>query len=268
MLNTALAFIKKDFLIMVSYRFNFILQIAYIFVAVTIFYFIGKFIDANSNPFFQNYGGSYFGFLLIGITFGDYTKVSINSFANNIRDGQLTGTLEIILASPTRFLTFLLSSSLWSYIFTSIRILLYLFTGIFFFGLSMEHLNFVPAVVIFAISILCYTALGMICSALVLLVKKGDTAINTVGAMSMIVSGILFPTDIFPSLLKTISNLIPFTYSLHGLRLSILNGASFEAVKTDIWALLVFTVIFWAISIWSFPYAVRRAKIKGTLTQY
>lgn len=268
MMRTALAFVKKDFLVTVSYRFNFVLQIAFIFVAVAFFYFIGSLVDPGANPFLLAYGGSYFGFLLIGVAFADYLGVSISSFANNIREGQLTGTLELILISPTRLLTILLSSSVWSYLFTSFRVMVYLVAGVAIFGLNLGKANLLPAFTVFLLSLICFVSIGMIYAALVLVVKKGETAISAMGGLSLILSGILFPPDILPSWMAKLSGLIPFTYSLHGLRLAILEGHSMEMLKTDLMALSIFGFIFSVVSVWVFPYAVRRAKMNGTLTQY
>jgi ABC-2 type transport system permease protein len=268
MIRTILAFVKKDFLITVSYRFDFVLKTAFILAGVAILFFVGRLVDSASFPFLKSYGGSYFGFLLIGVIFVDYLGISLNSFANNIRDGQLTGTLEIILTSPTRLSTFLIASSTWGYLFTSFRIGLYLITSIFVFGLDIGKADIWAAFVIFLISIVCYVAIGIIFASLILLVKKGDSALNAIGGLSLVLSGVFFPPQLLPPWMTHLSEFIPFTYSLHGLRLSVLEGYSVIALKGDVLALSIFSAVFLLISCWSFPYAVNRSKKNGTLTQY
>jgi ABC-2 type transport system permease protein len=240
----------------------------FILISVAILFFVGRLVDSASFSFLKPYGGNYFGFLLIGIIFVDYLAISLKSFANNIRDGQLTGTLEIILTSPTRLSTFLIASSAWGYLFTSFRIILYLITGVFFFGLHIGKANILAASIIFLISMACYVAIGIILTSLILLVKKGDSAMNILGELSLVLSGVFFPPQLFPAWMAHLSEFIPFTYSLHGLRLSILEGYSVMALKNDILALSIFAAFFLLISCWSFPYAVKRAKTNGTLTQY
>jgi ABC-2 type transport system permease protein len=226
MIRTALAFVKKDFLIFLSYRFNFVTMIVSILGIMTTLFYIGKLVDSAEIPFLKPYGGSYFGFLMIGVAFADYTGVSVNSFSGNIRDGQLTGTLEIIMASPTRLFLFLFSSSLWSYIFTTLRIFLYLLCGIFIFGFSIGKANLLAAAIVFVLSMVCYITIGVMLAALVLVVKKGDGAMNVIGGIFMIMSGLLFPQELLPSWIVKFSTFIPFTYSLHGLRLALLEGYS------------------------------------------
>jgi len=268
MIRTAIAFIKRDCLIMLSYRFNFVFSIVGILVMVTVLYFLGGLVDSANVSFLKPYGGNYFGFLLIGIAFSDYAGISINSFSAIIRDGQLTGTLEIILSSPTRLFTFLFSSSLWSYIFSTFRLCLYFLVSIFVFKLEITEVNVAAAFIIFAFSIITFIAIGIISASLVIVVKQGDSVLRRIGAVSMLVSGIIFPTEYLPSLLNKISLFLPFTYTYHGLRLSILQGQSITQLQGDIAALSGFAVVFMMSSLIVFPYAVKKAKVKGSLTQY
>lgn len=268
MIRTSLAFIKKDFLIMASYRFNFLISIVGIFIMVTFLSLIGRFVDSVDIPLLKPYGGSYFGFLIIGIAFSDYAALSINSFSGNIRDGQVTGTLEIILSSPTRLFLFLFSSSLWSYIFTTFRLFLYFLVSIIFFELKIGRVNFPAAFVIFLLSIITFIAIGILSASLVIVFKKGGAVFQKFGVISMILSGAIFPTEVLPSTLKNISHYIPFTYTYRDLRLTILEGHSFAQLQEDIMILSGFAVVFMTISLVVFPYAVKKAKMKGSLAQY
>jgi len=268
MIRTGFAFVKKDILIMMSYRFNFLLSIAGIFIMVTFLSLIGGFVDSVDIPLLKPYGGSYFGFLIIGIAFSDYAALSINSFSGNIRDGQVTGTLEIILSSPTRLFLFLFSSSLWSYIFTTFRLFLYFLVSIIFFDFEIGKVNLLAALVIFLLSIITFIAIGILSASLVIVFKKGGGIFKKIGAISMILSGVIFPTDVLPSTLKNISLYIPFTYTYRGLRLSILEGNSFTQLQGDIGILFGFAVVFMILSLIVFPYSVKKAKMKGSLAQY
>jgi ABC-2 type transport system permease protein len=253
---------------MISYRFNFALQMVGILVMVTVIYFLGSLVDVADIPLLKPYGGNYFGFLLIGVAFSDYAALSINSFSGNIRDGQLTGTLEIILTSPTRLFTFLFSSSLWSYTLTTYRLSLYFLVSILFFELEIGKTNIFAAFVIFMLSMFTFVAIGIISAALVLVVKQGGGVFRRLGAISMLLSGVLFPTEYLPSFLYKISLFLPFTYTYRGLRMSILQGRSLMQLQDDVIALSCFALVSTVLSLIVFPYAVKKAKIKGSLAQY
>lgn len=268
MLDTAIAFLKKDIQIFLSYRFNLIFKIGGIFAAVTFLFLIGNVIDKASLKFLDQYGGSYFAFLIIGIAFTDYTGISIDSYGNNIRDGQLTGTLEIILTSPTRLVPFLFSSALWGYLYTTFRLTLYFIAGIFLFGLEVGKANFAAALVIFCLTIVVAVSLGVIYAAAVLVFKQADSAKNAIGAVLFILSGLFFPPDVMPPWLAKIASYIPFTYSLKGLRLSILQGHSLDMLRTECIGLLLYAIILATISSFIFSLALKKAKAEGGLAQY
>jgi len=61
-------------------------------------------------------GGDYFSFVLIGIAFSDYLGVGLGSFAGTIREGQMLGTLEAMLVTPTRVHSIILFSSIWQFL--------------------------------------------------------------------------------------------------------------------------------------------------------
>lgn len=66
------------------------------------------------------YNGDYFAFVLIGVAFSLYFTVAISGFAKNLRDAQITGTLEAMLLTPTDLPTIIISSCLWDYLFTTL----------------------------------------------------------------------------------------------------------------------------------------------------
>ncbi|MDQ3919492.1 MAG: hypothetical protein M3348_13555 [Acidobacteriota bacterium] len=62
--------------------------------------------------------------------------------------------------------------------------------------------------------------------------------------------------------------LLPSTYRLAGIRLVLIEGQGFGAVRGQGFALLAFLAVLLPLSLWSFAAAVRRAKREGSLVQY
>ena len=54
------AFVKRDFLIELSYKLHFLLTWLNIFGTVAIFYFIAKLFAGGMVPYLEEYGGQYF----------------------------------------------------------------------------------------------------------------------------------------------------------------------------------------------------------------
>jgi ABC-2 type transport system permease protein len=267
-IHKILAFIKRDFLMEWSYRFSFCLNILGIFVSVVTFYFIAKILGEGASPYLSEYGGEYFPFVLIGIAFSGYFSTALKSFAFNIRREQFLGTLEAMLITPTKISTVILASSLWDFLFASITVLIYLFFGIFFFGLKLFQPNIFLAGIILILTIICFSGIGMISAGFIMLFKKGDPITWLISTFSSLLGGVYFPIEILPQTAQKLSAFIPITYALRSIRLILLQGASAEKVVFDIFILLAFVVVLLPIGILVFKFAVKMAKIEGSLTHY
>jgi ABC-2 type transport system permease protein len=263
----AWAFLRRDFKIAVSYRAGFAMQIASIFIAVPVFYFMGGLVDGANPKALESYGGSYFGFLIIGVALLDYLAVSLKSFSSSVRESQLTGTLEIVLLSPTPLAAVLLYSSLWFFLFTSIRFVLYLVVGALF-NLDLTHANVLGALSILVLSVLSFIPFGIVTAAVVMLIKRGDAFNTLVSGASMFLGGVLFPLASMPEWMQTLAMLLPFTHALEGMRQAIQAGSGLRDLTDYYLVLGAFVVVLMPLS-WSlFAYAVRRTRETGSLGHY
>ena len=264
----ALAFIKRDVTIQMSYKLSFFLQFLGIFFSVLTFYFIAEMIGDAAVPYLEPYGGDYFSFVLIGIAFESYLWTGLRSFSDSIRRGQMMGTLEAMLVTPTKVDMIVVSSSLWKYIFATMRILTFLLLGVFLFGVNMGNANLFAAMFILILTIICFSSLGIISASFIMIFKRGDPVNWVFGSMSALLGGVLYPITVLPGWLRIFSYLLPITYSLRGMRHALLQGYSLNALGLDILALMVFSIVLLPLGILCFRYTVKMAKMDGTLVQY
>jgi len=265
---TATAFLKRDLSLAMSYRLSFVLQFMSIFLSVATFYFVAQLFGSAVAPQLEAYGGDYFSFVLIGLAFSSYMGLSLSSFAHSIREGQMMGTLEIMLLSPTRLSAILVSSSLWPYVFTTLRVVVYLTLGALVFGFSLSQANLLTAVVVLVLSITSFSGIGIVAAAFVLLLKKGDPVTWLFGGTSSLLAGVYYPISVLPDWLEPLSRFLPLTYALDAMRLAILKGNSLYDVRFDILMLLGFTLLLTPLAFLVFRQALKRAKIDGSLIQY
>ncbi len=264
----ALVFIKRDFLLSASYRFSFFMQLFGIFFSVLTFYFIAKMFEGAAIPSIESYGGDYFSFVLIGIAFSTYLWTGLGSFSGSIRNEQMMGTLEAMLITPTKISLIILFSSLWNFIFTSIRVLIYLLIGVFLFNVDMGNANIFAAFTVLILTIICFSSLGIISASFIMIFKQGDPVNWALSTASGLLGGVFYPVTILPGWLQNFSYILPITYSLRAMRHALLQGLSFEVIAPDIFALVLFSAVMLPFSIMVFRYATRRAKMDGSLTQY
>ncbi|OGO31815.1 MAG: ABC transporter [Chloroflexi bacterium RBG_16_56_11] len=267
-MSVATAFLKRDFSLSLSYRLSFFTQIFGIVFSVASFYFLSRLFGSAMVPQLNQYGGDYFSFVLIGLAFTGYLSLSITSFAQSIREGQMMGTLEIMLLSPTRLSSILLSSSLWAYLLTTFNVVTYFIVGILIFGFSIGQANFLTAIVVLLLSIVSFSGVGIISAAVILLVKKGDPITAIYGSLSGLLAGVFYPVAVLPDWLEPLSRVLPMTYALDSMRLAMLKGYTLYQVRFDLLVLVCFALVLTPFSFFVFRKALKRAKMEGSLIHY
>jgi len=267
-MSVTAAFFKRDLSLNLSYRTFFFLSSFGILFSVATTYFMSKMFGGVMVSQLSQYGGNYFAFALIGVAFYGYLSVSLTNYSQSIRDGQVMGTLEIMLLSPTRLSSILLSSSLWSYFFTTLNVVVYLVVGTLVFNFDISQANVLTALVVLLLSVTSFSGIGILSAAMVLVVKKGDPVATIYGAISGLLAGVYYPVSVLPGPLVIVSKFIPLTYALDAMRLAMLKGYSIYQVRYDLLVLLGFTIIITPLSLLVFRLALKRAKKEGSLVHY
>lgn len=267
-LNKPLAFVYKDFINETSYKFAFIIQILGIFFSALVFFFLSKLLGDSVSPYLKPYGGDYFSFVLIGIAFANYLQVSLSSFSSCIRNAQMLGTLEALLVTQTEIPTIILSSSIYSFVLTSFRVIIFLLFGILVLGLDIGEANFFGGILVLLLTILSFSSIGIISASFIMVLKKGDPINWIFTNLSWLLGGVYYPISVLPDWVQKFSYLLPITYSLEGMRMALLKGYTIRALLPNIIPLLIFTAVMLPVSMWVFKYAVKKAKIDGSLIKY
>ncbi|HEX7974719.1 MAG TPA: ABC transporter permease, partial [Anaerolineales bacterium] len=267
-LRIAQAFLKRDLLTEASYRFSFLLQFLNTFFSAAVFYFISRLLGPAAAPYLAAYGGDYFSFVLIGIAFAGYFGVGLSSFANNLRQAQTTGTLEAMLATPTGLSAIILSSSLWDFLLTTLRVVVYLALGAGLMGVNLGRGNYPAAALILLLTVTVFSSLGIMAASFIMVLKRGDPITWAFNALFSLLGGVYYPITVLPGWMQTLSGLIPMTYALRAMRLALLQGASLASLAPDLLALAGFSLVLLPASLLAFRFAVRRAKVDGSLAHY
>lgn len=259
MLWKAWSFFKRDCRIDLSYRFSFALEAVHILLAIAAYYFLAAQLGANSLGGYPS-----FPFILVGLTVNAYMTTCFVCFAQEIRGGQLTGTLKAVLTTPTSPAEFLACSSAYPFARATLDVLLYAAGGLIF-GSSFAAGNLAAAALLFAASILAFAGIGLMSATLTLLFKRGDPLLWLFGSGSWLLGGVLYPTSVLPGPLRGAAELLPITHALRGLRAALLANAAVADIVPQLVALLAFTVVALPLSLAAFHLALQRAKIAGTV---
>ncbi len=126
--RVATAYLVRDLRVELSYRTGFLLKVGAGLMAVALFYFVARFVRNVAPTTFEEYGG-YFSFVVVGLAVAAYMNRGIGEIAGEMRKSQAFGALEIMILSPTRLPTLLLSASFPPYIIGLVTLLAYLVAG-------------------------------------------------------------------------------------------------------------------------------------------
>lgn len=262
------AFFMRDARQMLSYKFAFLLDVASIVFSATTFYFVARLFDSASMPAIQNYGGSYFPFVLVGIAFSAYQSVGLNSFAQSLRQEQYVGTLESVLVTPIRVQTFLAGSALWDFLYATFEVVIYFAVAITVFGFDLTNANHLAAGLSILLTLTTFMGLGILAAAFILRFKKGNPVTWLIASTGELFGGVYFPVDILPDWMRSVSQWVPMTHALSALRKTLLANANVEMVRDDLLFLTMCTLLVWPIGILAFQFALRKSQEDGTLGHY
>src|SRR5207249_7106116 len=104
------AFVKRDFVAQATFRFALLEMIVSILFATASYFFVGRLMEGGINA--DLVGGSYFGFVVGGLVLLPFLDASIYQVAAALRQEQMMGTLEAIIATPIALPHMLLGTAL------------------------------------------------------------------------------------------------------------------------------------------------------------
>jgi ABC-2 type transport system permease protein len=266
-MRLAWAFFKRDALTALSYKLDFALQVLARLMLIVIFYFILK--SLGQGGITGNVANrDLFSYVLVGIAFADCISVSMNIFAKQIREGQVTGSLEVTLLAPVPLPIFLICSSLWAYFFSGMRLLFYLAVGWLFLGVDFSRANWLAALIVLILTDICFMGVGVLMASGVICFKRGDSATTLFGDLMMFASGALFPIAVLPQWAQKVSAVIPFTPALDCMRAALLKGAMLPQLAPKLVVLTGFTIVCLGAGFGLFSWAVWHVKRHGTLSEF
>jgi len=261
------AFLRRDLREALTYKFSFVSSLAGIFLSSATFYFVAKLVPPGT-PSLDAFGGNYFSFAVVGVAFSSLLGMFQEGLPSVVRGAQVSGTLEALLVTPASIPTVLFGSSLYSLLFQVFRTALHLGVALAFFGLTLGRVNGPGLLAVGVLTVLCFLSVGILSASFILVYKTGNPFAWIFGTVSGLFGGVVFPVSLLPPWVRWISQLLPVTYALNGMRKSLLASATFAEVLPDISALAVFAAVLLPVSLLAFRLAVRKAKKDGTLAHY
>lgn len=265
--HVAGATFARDMWIATSYRIGFLVSLAGAVLNILNIFFLSSAVGLGMSADVARYGGDYFGFALVGVALSSFMAVGVTGISARIREGQMMGTLELMLLSPNRLGVVLASSSLWGHVQSFVTLLVYLAVGSLL-GMDVHRANVPMTILSLALAVVAFNALGMLAASFVIIIKQGNPIALLLGFASVLLSGVLYPTSVLPEWLRVVGQALPLTHALELIRRSMLEGAGVTELWPSLLAMVILTVVLLPLGLWACHLAVRVAQTDGSLSHY
>ena len=264
LLEKFVAFLRRDLLIASRYRGSLLTWPIALVTELAGAYYLARAIGGGFRPD----GFDYFSFLLVGTGITQVIVVTMHAFVSSVRDAQLSGTMEMMMATATRPLTVMLLSSAVLLINRIVLFFVYLACGFALFRAPIHSPNLVAIAALLLVLAVMTVSLGLFAASIQLHFQRGSSAVWLFGTVVWLCSGAMFPVSTLPAALRTVSRLLPVTYIVNAARDVLLLKATLPEVARPILILAAITALLLPATIWLFSTVLRTARLRGTLSVY
>ncbi|WP_240702797.1 ABC transporter permease [Cohnella luojiensis] len=143
------------------------------------------------------------------------------------------GLLKRLKMTPVKMGLFGVGGMMVRFVLGVVQIVILALIGVLGFGANL-HLDFSTLVVAFFIGALAFNALGYLFSSFSKSIEAYMGLANIASFLMMFLSGIFFPTNGFPEWLQPVSQILPLTYFVNGIRDGMVYGSGIAT--SEFWA--------------------------------
>jgi ABC-2 type transport system permease protein len=205
-------------------------------------------------------------YLLVGALLWAYLSIVFVEISFSVMWERWEGTIEYTFMAPVRRLTHLVGLCAFAILYGLVRTVAVLLIALALFRLDLSHANIAAAGAVLAISTFPLIGLGILASILPLLSpERGDQMTVALQGVLLLASGVYYPVSVLPTPLRLLGLASPLTYTLDGIRATLLGGRGLADVAPDLIALTAMGVVLVPAGLAAFGWAEKRAKRLGLL---
>jgi ABC-2 type transport system permease protein len=157
--------------------------------------------------------------------------------------------LKRLFATPVHGITILLGQGLARLMMALLQTVLILAIGVLGFGFQLANgwVTFAEMLLLSALGLLVFMGFGLLIAGRTNDENAASPLTNLVTLPQFLLSGVFFPTDVFPTWVRTIADVLPLTYFNSAMRQVATEGASFVDIMPAIlglcgWGILSYVV--------------------------
>ncbi len=205
-------------------------------------------------------------YLLIGTLVWRFLSTIFYWITELISIERWEGTIEYTLMAPVRRVTHMAGQTIFSMVYAL------LFTGVILavvaqiLKIDLSGANFFSGAMMLVAGSFSFVGISIMASVLPLLFpERGAQMTHVFIALLLLISGVYYPVEVLPGVLRKLAVVSPATYVLDGVRQALLDGTPLGALWPNIWPALLMGAVLIPMGLWVFRQAERYAKRKGKL---
>ena len=266
-LGLVAAHLRRDWLTAWSYRLPFVTGLFGSLISLLVYYFIAKLVDRSEFREIPELSQGYFAFVMLGSSLVAIMNTGLTANAARLQRAQATGTLEAMAATPAPLWLTTFLGSLYELMYATASGVVTVALGVAFFGVRLDvQPAGIPLIVVGLVATFAlFASIGMVIAAFGLVFKKTGPLLTLVNTGLAFLGGVFFPIDVLPGPIRFIAELMPFTWAVDLIRLTLLAGA---LPIQRLVGLCVCAVVVFPLAVLLFERSVTHTRRVGTLGQY
>jgi len=265
-LRASLSFAWLELKALRYYPVNGALQVVQSFVSVGIWFFVSLLLNDFAAPDLTEFGGDFVAYMVVGVLFfqnaGSVLTLPQQSLATAFWDKRL----EVYHSQRHGIWAYVVGRLIWAFAYNAVMTTAVLAFGVLAAGVRLDpSMPLLPALAFYIVFTLTVFGIGLIGAGnfFFLEIKQGREPLTWVmNILVRLFSGVYYPLSIIPAGLSWVTQCLPHTYALQGVRQVMINGAGFGNADTlrAFLILLVFCVVSLGAGIWVLNRGLRSAE--------
>jgi ABC-2 type transport system permease protein len=262
-LDAMAAIMRRDAILFLSYRAQFVSQVLTPLFTLTVFYYISQVLTSTTikSP------GGYFGFVVVGLVIVQVLTISVGVMPVTVRQELVSGTIERSLVSAHGPVNGILGSMLFPLVNALLSGTLMLILATLIFGLPLET-TAALAIPIALLGTLAFMPFAVILVAIVMAFKQVSSASGFLVTAIAIVGGLYFPIALLPSWIRWASDVQPFTPATDLLRHLLVGTPLLHPAALEVFKLVAFAMVLFPVAFYLLRRAIRYGQQTGTIAEY
>lgn len=258
------ALVRRDYLVNRSYRLTLVLELFFGILSLLIYYFISRTFGDGTT---QDLAGasSYFAFAAVGVALSMVIQAASARVAIRVREEQMTGTLEAIVAQPVTAAELAAGLAGFHFLFAMLRALVYILVAGLWLGVDLSEADWVGFAVVLVVSGVALTCIGVALAALVLVVKRAEVFVSAATLALTLLGGAYFPVSVLPGWVEPLARILPTRFAFDGVRAALFRGEDWAVPAVS---LAAFSAAALPLGLLIFKRGLVFAKSRGSLASY